>query len=65
MYSIQPQSLTVDELTRACVSGLIEAEARGEAGLPMQWQWELVRRLERLSDGIRTAETDPRQLALF
>lgn len=65
MYTVQPESLTLDELTRMATSFLIECEVSNLAGLPLPWQWELVRRLENLREGIRTAETDPRQLPLF
>lgn len=63
MYSIQPQSLTDNDLLRVARDTLLMDLGNG---LPLAWQVEILRRLEmKLSAGAAPATTDPRQLTLF
>jgi len=60
MYGIQPRSLTTQELIRFCAE-LMELPA----GMPKDWQHEVLRRLTVMAppDGATTKDT--RQLELF
>jgi len=64
MYSVQPQSLTDDELLRQ--ARIMVTSSLGN-GLSIPWQMEILRRLEikRDADAQKKAPTDPRQLTLF
>ncbi len=59
MRSVQPRSLTTDELVKHADMMLM----RG--GLPEEWQREILIRLESLIDGTAIKAHDPRQLNLF
>ena len=59
MRTVQPSSLTTDELVRHADMMLL----RGE--LPADWQREILLRLEKLIYGGDTLAHDPRQLSLF
>lgn len=59
MRTVQPASLTTDELVKHADLMLL----RG--ALPADWQREILHRLEKLIHGGDTLAHDPRQLSLF
>lgn len=64
MRTVQPSSLTTEELVKYAELQLQRPDPRT---LTMEWQRELVRRLDNLisGTGTNTAKHDPRQLNLF
>lgn len=60
MYGIQPRSLTTKELIYFGAE-LLELPA----GMPKEFQLELIRRLEALTPGDERLPIDPKQLDLF
>jgi hypothetical protein len=60
MYGIQPRSLTTQELIRFCAE-LMELPA----GMPKDWQHEVLRRLTVLAPPDEALVKDAKQLDLF
>ena len=60
MYGIQPRSLTTQELVRFSAE-LMELPA----GMPKEWQHEVLRRLTVLAPDNEHQSRDPKQLDLF
>lgn len=60
MRTIQPASLTTEELVRHA-----DLTMRNGGELPLEWQDELLKRLEKMIYEGDTLAHDPRQLSLF
>jgi hypothetical protein len=60
MYGIQPRSLTTQELIRFSAE-LMELDA----GMPKEWQLEVLRRLTVMAPPDEGVRVDARQLELF
>jgi len=60
MYGIQPRSLTTQELIRFCAELMALP-----AGMPKDWQHEVLRRLTVMAPPDEATTKDARQLELF